>query len=76
MRIRFGSAGCLSTPGRPSQCTLGIRITVGTITGLPAGGESIDSVLGLYPSLEREDILAALADATWRAEQLARSRRG
>lgn len=32
-------------------------------------GEPIDSVLELYPSLEREDVYAALAYATWRAEE-------
>lgn len=53
--------------GKP--CIRGIRITVGTITGLLASGESIDSVVQLYPSLEREDIYAALAYATWRAEE-------
>lgn len=53
--------------GKP--CIRGIRITVGTITGLLASGESVDSVLALYPSLEREDIYAALAYATWRAEE-------
>jgi uncharacterized protein (DUF433 family) len=45
--------------GKP--CILGIRITVGTITGLLAAGETVDSVLDLYPSLEREDVYAALA---------------
>lgn len=53
--------------GKP--CIRGIRITVGAITGLLASGESIDSVLELYPSLEREDIYAALSYATWRAEE-------
>lgn len=53
--------------GKP--CIRGIRITVGTITGLLAAGESIDSVLESYPDLEREDIYAALAYATWRAEE-------
>lgn len=53
--------------GKP--CIRGIRITVGAITGLLASGESIESVLELYPSLEREDIYAALAYATWRAEE-------
>lgn len=48
--------------GKP--CIRGIRITVGTIVGLLASGESIDDVLGFYPSLEREDIFAALAYAT------------
>lgn len=53
--------------GKP--CVRGIRITVGTITGLLACGESINDVLELYPSLERDDIFAALAYATWRAEE-------
>ena len=53
--------------GKP--CIRGIRITVGAITGLLASGQSIDSVLELYPSLEREDVYAALAYATWRAEE-------
>jgi len=53
--------------GKP--CIRGIRITVGTITGLLASGETIDRVLELFPSLERDDIFAALAYATWRAEE-------
>jgi uncharacterized protein (DUF433 family) len=53
--------------GKP--CVRGIRITVGTITGLLASGETMERVLELYPSLEREDIYAALAYASWRAEE-------
>ena len=53
--------------GKP--CIRGIRITVGTITGLLASGETFDRILELYPSLEREDIYAALAYATWRAQE-------
>lgn len=53
--------------GKP--CIRGIRITVGTITGLLAAGETVESVLELYPSLEQEDIYAALAYASWRAEE-------
>jgi uncharacterized protein (DUF433 family) len=53
--------------GKP--CIRGIRITVGTITGLLAAGETPASVLALYPSLERDDIYAALAYASWRAEE-------
>jgi uncharacterized protein (DUF433 family) len=49
--------------GKP--CMRGIRI----IAGLLACGESIDDVPRLYPSLEREDIFAALAYATWRAKE-------
>ncbi len=53
--------------GKP--CIRGIRITVGTITGLLASGETIARVLELYPSLEKDDIYAALTYATWRAEE-------
>ncbi|WP_236848819.1 DUF433 domain-containing protein [Candidatus Thiodictyon syntrophicum] len=48
--------------GKP--CIRGIRITVGTVTGLLASGETIGKVLELYPSLEWADICAALAYAT------------
>ena len=53
--------------GKP--CVRGIRITVGTITGLLASGETMERVLELYPSLEREDIYAARAYASWRVEE-------
>lgn len=53
--------------GKP--CIRGIRITVGTITGLLASGESIERILLLYPSLETEDVYAALAYAAWRSEE-------
>ena len=53
--------------GKP--CIRGMRITVGTITGLLACGETIERILELYPSLQRDDIYAALAYATWRAEE-------
>jgi len=41
----------------------GIRITLATITGLLAAGETVGSVLALYPSLERQDIDPAGRDA-------------
>lgn len=53
--------------GKP--CIRGIRVTVGTITGLLSTGITIEKVLELYPYLEKEDIYAALAYATWRAEE-------
>lgn len=53
--------------GKP--CIRGIRITVGTITGLLASGETVERILELYPTLERDDIYAALSYATWRAEE-------
>lgn len=54
--------------GRP--CIRGLRVTVGTVVGLLGSGHSIDEVLGSYPYLEREDILAALSYAAWRAEEI------
>lgn len=53
--------------GKP--CIRGMRITVGTMTGLLAAGETMESLLALYPQLEPEDIFAALAYASWRAEE-------
>lgn len=48
--------------GRP--CIRGIRITVGTITGLFAAGRTRQEILALYPYLEDADITAALNYAT------------
>jgi uncharacterized protein (DUF433 family) len=53
--------------GKP--CIRGIRLTVGTILGLLAAGHTEGKVLEAYPYLEREDIRAALAYATWRVEE-------
>ena len=54
--------------GKP--CIRGMRVTVGTIVGLIASGETVDEVLADYPYLEREDILEALSYAAWRAEEM------
>jgi uncharacterized protein (DUF433 family) len=54
--------------GRP--CIRGLRVTVGTIVGLLASGQTPDDILKAYPYLEREDIQAALSYAAWRAEEL------
>lgn len=48
--------------GRP--CIRGMRITVGTITGLLAAGRTRKEILELYPYLEDADITAALNYAT------------
>lgn len=53
--------------GKP--CIRGMRVTAGTITGLVATGASFQEILKLYPYLEEEDIRAALAYASWRAEE-------
>jgi uncharacterized protein (DUF433 family) len=48
--------------GKP--CIRGLRVTVGTILGLLAGGKSRERILQAYPYLQAEDIDAALAYAT------------
>jgi len=46
-------------------CIRGMRITVGTIVGLVAEGETTEQILRAYPDLEPEDIRQALAYAAW-----------
>jgi uncharacterized protein (DUF433 family) len=46
-------------------CIRGMRITVGTIVGLVAEGETTAAILEAYPDLELEDIRQALAYAAW-----------
>jgi len=53
--------------GKP--CIRGMRVTVGTILGLIASGADRAEILRLYPYLENEDISAALAYGSWRAEE-------
>jgi uncharacterized protein (DUF433 family) len=48
--------------GRP--CIRGMRITVGTVTGLLAAKRSREEILTMYPYLQDEDISAALHFAT------------
>ncbi len=47
--------------GKP--CLRGMRITVGTIVEMAANGHREEKILASYPSLEKEDIRAALAYA-------------
>jgi len=54
--------------GKP--CIKGLRVTVGTIIGLLASGITIDAVLDMYPYLQKEDIMEALAYAAWRSEEI------
>ena len=47
-----------------------MRVTVGTIVGLIASGQTIMEVLEAYPYLEGDDIYEALSYAAWRAEEV------
>lgn len=50
-------------------CVRGLRITVGAILALLAGGVSDEEILREYPELESEDIRQALAYAAWLARE-------
>ncbi len=54
--------------GKP--CVRGLRVTVGTIIGLLASGISIDGVFDMYPYLQHDDVMEALAYAAWRSEEI------
>jgi uncharacterized protein (DUF433 family) len=41
-------------------CIAGTRIPVATVVGLLGGGYAVDEVLAEYPTLTRDDVLAAL----------------
>jgi uncharacterized protein (DUF433 family) len=53
--------------GKP--CIRGLRVTVGTILGLLASGQTRERILKAYPYLEPQDLDAALAYAAWRMEE-------
>jgi uncharacterized protein (DUF433 family) len=53
--------------GKP--CIRGLRVTVATILGLLASGETPARILKAYPYLEPADLDEALAYAAWRLEE-------
>ena len=53
--------------GKP--CIRGLRVTVGTVVGLVAAGQSVDEILASYPYLEKDDIKEALTYAAWRCQE-------
>ncbi len=54
--------------GKP--CIRGLRVTIGTIVGLIASGNSHVEILKLYPYLEKDDIREALVYAAWRVMEI------
>jgi uncharacterized protein (DUF433 family) len=52
--------------GKP--CIRGMRVTVGTILGMPASGSSRAEVPKAYPYIEDADVDARLSHAAWRLE--------
>lgn len=59
-RITVNPDVCLGQP-----TIRGMRITVGVILKMLAGGQTIEDVLKAYPELEPEDIKQALKYAAW-----------
>ncbi len=53
--------------GKP--CIRGLRVTVGTVVGLLASGETRERILQAYPYLEPADLDEALAYAAWRLQE-------
>ncbi|MFO7691262.1 MAG: DUF433 domain-containing protein [Cryobacterium sp.] len=51
-------------------CIRGMRVTVGTVVGLVASGNTHDEILKAYPYLEEEDIRQALTYAALRASDM------
>ena len=54
--------------GKP--CIKGLRMTVGTVTGLLASGLTTEEIIQMYPYLQMEDLLEALSYAAWRSEEI------
>ena len=54
--------------GKP--CIRGLRVIVGTVIGLLASGLTKDEILKMYPYLQNEDLMQALAYAAWRSEEI------
>ena len=54
--------------GKP--CIRGMRVTVGTLVGLVASGNSVEDILKAYPYVEEDDIRQALTYAAWRVEEI------
>jgi uncharacterized protein (DUF433 family) len=50
--------------GKP--CIRGMLVTVGTVVGLLASGQTRERILQAYPHLEPGDLDEALASAAWR----------
>lgn len=53
--------------GKP--CIRGLRVTVGTVVGMLADGDSRERILQAYPYLEPADLDEALAYAAWRLQE-------
>lgn len=63
-RITLDPAKCFGKP-----CIRGLRIPVASVLSYLASGMTVEEILRDWPELEREDILQALAYASWAMEE-------
>jgi len=63
-RITLDPAKCFGKP-----CIRGLRMPVASILSYLASGMTIEEMLREWPELERDDILQALAYASWAMEE-------
>jgi uncharacterized protein (DUF433 family) len=63
-RITLDPAKCFGKP-----CIRGMRMPVASILGYLGSGMTVDEILKEWPELEREDIMQALAYASWAMEE-------
>ena len=66
-RITVDPAVC---QGQPT--IRGMRITVGVVLKMLAGGATVGEVLEAYPELEEEDVRQAMRYAAWKASDQVR----
>lgn len=66
-RIEVDPAVC---QGQPT--IRGMRITVGVILRMLAGGATVEDVLEAYPELEDDDVRQAMQYAAWKASEQSR----
>jgi len=67
-RITVDPAVC---QGQPT--IRGMRITVGVVLKMLAGGATVGEVLEAYPELEEEDVRQAMRYAAWKVSDQVRS---
>ena len=63
-RITLDSAKCFGKP-----CIRGLRMPVASILSHLTSGMTVEEILHEWPELERQDILQALAYASWAMEE-------
>jgi uncharacterized protein (DUF433 family) len=54
--------------GKP--CIRGTRVTVGTVVGLIASGQTKETIIKAYPYIQAQDVQEALEYAAWRVEEI------